>query len=373
MDLDKSNITQLSDAELKDLHRRLSFDVAKYHNYQLAKKVQLNSAYGAMGNQYFRFFDIRLAEAVTISGQVVIQWIARDVNAYLNKTLKTEDVDYVLAMDTDSLYLTLDRLVQTIYKDKNPTPQQIVDFLDKVSEQKIKDVINKSVESLGKYFNVYAQKMRMKRETIAEKAIWTTKKRYILQAWDIEGARYSEPELKIAGLEAVRSSTPEICRKAIKEAIKVIMEKDQEAVFDFVEKFKNEFKSAPLEEIASPTQCNNLDEYADSATIYKKGTPQHVKGALIYNKLLREHKLTKKYEEIRDSDKVRVLMLRQPNVAQAEVISFIDGLPKEFRLHDRIDLDAQFEKVFLKPLNGILEAIGWTSERQSNLDSLLNW
>jgi DNA polymerase elongation subunit (family B) len=342
------------------------FDIAKNHNIQLARKIALNSAYGAIGNQYFRYFDVRHAEGITMAGQLTIRWIERDVNEFLNKMLKTTNVSYVVASDTDSIYIRLGEVVNRIFKDKSDT-RKIVRIMDKFCEETIQPQIDKSFEKLAKYVNAYEQKMIMKREVIANKAIWTAKKRYILNVYNEEGVELKEPKLKIMGIEAVKSSTPAPCRVKIKEALKVIMTKDESALIQFIDDFRTKFKKLSPEEIAYPRSCNNLKKYSSRTTIYQKSTPIHVRGALLYNNLLKKKKL-KKYEQIQEGDKVKFVQLKEPNPLRENVISFIGALPKEFDLHKYIDYDNQFDKSFLEPLRFIVNAIDWSFERQSTLD-----
>ena len=272
------------------------FQIAKNHNIQLARKIALNSAYGAIGNQYFRYFDVRHAEGITMAGQLTIRWIERDVNEFLNKLLKTKNVSYVVASDTDSIYIRLGEVVKRIFKDKSDT-RKVVRIMDKFCEETIQPQIDKSFEKLAKYVNAYDQKMIMKREVIANKGIWTAKKRYILNVYNEEGVELKEPKLKIMGIEAVKSSTPAACLNKIKEALKVIMTKDESALIQFIDDFRQKFKKLSPEEIAYPRSCNNLKKYGSRTTIYKKSCPIHVRGALLYNNLLKKNKL-KKYEKI---------------------------------------------------------------------------
>lgn len=348
----------------------LTNEYTKWNNWQVAKKVCINSCYGAVGNNYCRYFDKRLAEAVTVSGQVVIQWIAKYINSYLQKLLSLPNEDFVIAVDTDSNYLCFDKVVRRFFPDKNTDPQKIVDFLDKFSNEKIQPIINKSVQDFADYTNAYQQKMQMKRETIANRAIWAAKKRYVMSAYDIEGARYKEPILKITGMDAIKSSTPEICRESIKEAIKIIMKKTQEDLFDHVEKFREEFSKKSFQEIACPTGVNNLDKYSDPRTIYKKGCPMHVRSALIYNHLIKKNNLQKDYPLIAEGDRIRYIFLLEPNSVMSNVVGFVDSFPKEFNLNSRVDYDAQFDRVFMKPLSLILNAIKWEGQRVSNLSFL---
>ena len=346
--------------------KRLQNDISKNYNIQLARKIALNSAYGAIGNQYFRYFDVRHAEGITMAGQLTIRWIERDVNTYLNKVLKTNNDVYVVASDTDSIYIKLDSIVNKIFKDQTDN-KKIVKVLDKFCEEKLQPYIDKSFSKLAEYVKAYDQKMFMKREVIANKGIWTAKKRYILNVFNEEGLDLKEPKLKIMGIEAVKSSTPAPCRVKIKEALKVIMNKDETSLIDFIENFRTHFNKLPPEDIAYPRSCNNLKKYSSSKDIYQKSTPIHVKGALIYNNMLKKKQL-RKYEVIQDGDKIKFITLREPNPLREHVISFTSKLPKEFNLHQYIDYDEMFTKSFLEPLRFIVNAIGWNFERKATLD-----
>ena len=342
-------------------------EISRCNNIQMAKKIALNSAYGAIGNQYFRYFDVRIAEAITLGGQLSIRWVERDVNKFMNKLLNTDNVNYVVASDTDSIYLKLDKLVEKVCKDKSP--QQITDFINKAAEDKIQKVIDDSFKNLAKYVNAYQQKMIMKREAIANKAIWVAKKRYMMNVFDEEGIRFDIPKLKIMGVEAVKSSTPEVCRGKIKDAIRVIMNDSEDALIKFVADFKEVFKTLSPEEVAFPRSCNYIDKYVDPNSIYKKGTPIHVKGALIYNHHILKNKLQRKYPLIKDGDKIKFLMLRQPNTVKDTVISFATKIPYEFDLHKYVDYETQFTKTFTDPLRFVLDSIGWKLEREATLES----
>jgi DNA polymerase elongation subunit (family B) len=357
--------------EDKNQVQYLEKQVARYNNLQLAKKVTLNSAYGALGNQYFRFFDIRIAEGITTAGQLSIRWIEKNINEYMNKLLKTEGEDYVIASDTDSIYLNMGPLIKKLYPDTSDT-KKVIKFMNKVCDDKIQPFIDSSYEELKEYVNAFQQRMEMKRESLADKAIWTAKKRYILNVHDSEGVAYAKPKLKIMGLEAVKSSTPSACRVKIKEAINIVMTQTEDDLHKFIEKFRHEFKTLPVEDIAFPRSVNGLKEYADSANIFKKGTPIHVKGALVYNHLLREMKLNKRYQEIQEGEKIKFIYLKQPNIYNNNTLAFLSGIPKQLDAEQYIDYDLQFEKSFLEPLDIILSSINWQTEKVESLDSFFS-
>jgi DNA polymerase elongation subunit (family B) len=354
----------------KERKREITNQISKYKNLQLAKKVQLNSAYGALGNQYFRFFDIRQAEAITLSGQLAIRWIEMKLNGYLNKLLKTKDIDYVIASDTDSVYVNLGPLVNMVYGSKSETKvETIVDFVNKACTEKFEPFIDKSYQELADYMNAFDQKMQMKREVIANKGIWTAKKRYILNVYDSEGVRFAEPKLKMMGIEAVKSSTPMSCRDKIKESLKIVMNGNEQDFQLFVEAFKQEFKTLPFEDIAFPRGVSDLSKYMSSSELYSKGTPMHVRGAIMFNSFLKKYKLTKKYQLIQDGDKTKFCYMKVPNPVQENVFSILTVLPKEFGVEKYIDYDTQFDKAYLEPLKTIVNTIGWRTERVSSLES----
>ena len=350
--------------------KELEKSISKYNNIQMARKIQLNSAYGAIGNQYFRYYNLINAEAITLSGQVSIRWIEHKMNTYLNKILKTEKKDYVIASDTDSIYLNLGDLVEKVFEGREATDSSIVSFLNKVCEMELEKYISSSYEALASYVNAYEQKMIMKRENIASTGIWTAKKRYMLNVWDSEGVRYHEPKLKMMGIEAVKSSTPMPCRNAIKDAIKIMMDGTEDDLVSFIDSFRNTFENLPPEDIAFPRSVNGLRKYKASTTVYTKGTPLHVRGTLLYNFHIEKKKLEYKYPLVQEGEKIKYLHLRRPNKINENVISFLNTFPKELGLEGQIDRDAQFKKSFLDPLQIITSVIGWETERKATLDFL---
>ena len=337
--------------------------ISTYHNIQMARKIALNSAYGSMGNEFFRYYDERIATAITTAGQLSIRWIEDKVNGYINQICQTEGEDYIVASDTDSIYVTFDKLVRESFGDRDASSDRITKFLDQVATDKIQPFIDGCYRDLASYINAYENKMDMAREVIADKGIWTAKKRYILNVIDSEGVRYNEPQLKVMGIEAVKSSTPHACRQRIREALKVIVGEGELEVNKFIQTFRKEFMELPVEAMAFPRSVNGIRKWGDKTTIFKKGTPMHIKGAIMYNYLVNKHKLNNKYPLIQDGEKLKYVLLKTPNVLQSNVIAFLGELPKEFNLHDTIDRDLQFEKSFVDPIDLILESIDWKVDR----------
>jgi DNA polymerase elongation subunit (family B) len=339
-------------------------EISKYNNIQMAKKIQLNSAYGAIGNQWFRYYDLRNAEAITTGGQLAIKWIERKLNAFLNKICKTDDFDFVVAIDTDSVYLRLNKIVEEVFKNESPTKEEVVNFLDNICKKSIEPFIDKSYEELGEYVNAYEQKMQMGRESISDSGIWTAKKRYALNVYDNEGVRYTEPKMKVMGLEIVKSSTPANVRAKLKESVKIMLTGNEKQLQDLVSAYKKEFNSLPVEDISFPRGINEYTKYLTQ----EKSVPIHVRGAILFNKLLDTHGINN-IERVDGGTKIKFAYLKMPNKYQQNVISFVGGIPSEFDMDKLIDYDIQFQKTYLNPLEGILTPIGWEWEVKSSLSS----
>lgn len=358
----------------KEKTNQLEKEINTLNNQQMAIKILMNSLYGALGNQYFKYFDLRLAEGVTLSGQLAIQWAERAMNDAMNNAMKTKDVDYVIAIDTDSLYVNFGPMVKQL-DPKNP-----VAFLDKICKEHFEPKLEQSYDRLFGKMNCHKPRMEMGREVIADRGIWTAKKRYILNVHNSEGVQYAEPKLKIMGIEAIKSSTPEICRDKFKDIFKVIISGSESDTHDFIRNFKSEFKSLPPEKVAFPRSVslsqtvksnsgkNMQIPYADKKTIYRKGTPIHVRGSLLYNKLIKDNKLQKRYELVENGNRIFFTYMKLPNPIQENVLAFPDVMPEEFKLNNYIDYDKQFDKTFVEPLKLILDAVGWTPEPVATLD-----
>ena len=290
------------------------------------------------------------------------------MNGFLNKILQTDGEDYVIASDTDSIYLNLGPLVDKFLSNKSDDKTAVVALLDKICQDKLEPFIEQSYSDLADYVQAYEQKMIMKRENIAERGIWTAKKRYILNVWNSEGVQYNEPKLKMMGIEAVKSSTPAPCRQMIKDGLKLMMNGTEEDVIDFIDESRKKFKQLPPEEIAFPRSVSDVVKYRSHSDIYVKGTPIHCRGALLFNHYIKEKKLTNKYSLINNGEKIKFIYLKKPNIIQENVISFIQDFPTELNLDKYIDYDLQFEKSFVEPLKAILDAIGWNVEKTVNLE-----
>ena len=349
----------------KDLEK----EIARCNNVQMSKKIALNSAYGAIGNQYFRYYKLANAEAITLSGQVSIRWIENKMNDKMNKILKTDGEDYVIASDTDSIYLHMGPLVEAVYKGREKTTEGVVSFLNKVCEVELEPYIESSYQELADYVNAYDQKMIMKRENIADRGIWTAKKRYILNVWDSEGVRYEQAKLKIMGIEAIKTSTPAPCRQYLKDAFGLLMSGTEDEVIDYIENCREEFKALPPEEVAFPRSLSDINKWKSSSEMYNKGCPIHVRGAILYNHWTKKKNLDNKYAAIQNGEKIKFCYLKTPNWMHENVISFIQDFPTELELNKFVDYELQFNKSFIEPIKVILDCIGWEIERKNTLES----
>jgi len=368
----KKRMIKAKKAYEKTPTKELEKEIARCNNVQMSKKIALNSAYGAIGNQYFRYYKLANAEAITLSGQVSIRWIENKMNQKMNTILKTEDKDYVIASDTDSIYLHMGDLVEAVYKGREKTTEGIVGFLNKVCEVELEPYIESSYQELADYVNAYDQKMIMKRENIADRGIWTAKKRYILNVWDSEGVRYEEAKLKIMGIEAIKTSTPAPCRKMLKDAFKILMSGTEEECIEYIESCRKEFKSLPPEEVSFPRTASNVEKWFSSADLYGKGCPIHIRGAILYNHWTKKKKIDHKYATIQNGEKIKFCYLKTPNWMHENVISFIQDFPTELDLDKHVDYDLQFSKAFLDPIKVILDCIGWETERKNTLESFFS-
>jgi DNA polymerase elongation subunit (family B) len=358
----KNQMLAAEQAYVKNKTYELEKEINQLHNQQMAIKILMNSLYGALGNQYFKYFDLQVAEAVTLTGQMVIQWAEKAVNETMNKVMKSNGTDYVIAIDTDSLYINFGPLIEQL-NPKNP-----VQFLDKICKEHFEPILKKAYDDLFHKMNGHKPRMEMSREVIADRGIWTAKKRYILNVHNSEGVQYDEPKLKIMGIEAIKSSTPEVVRAKFKEAFRIIISQGEKDTQNFIQKFKSDFKSLPPEAVAFPRGVSNITDWSDRKTIYKKGSPIHVRGSLLYNKYLKQGKLTQKYELIENGSRIKFCYLKMPNTIKENVVAFPDELPKELKLDRYIDYELQFDKTFIEPLRLILDAIGWTVEEQQTLE-----
>jgi len=338
-------------------------------NMQLVAKVAANSFYGICGLKYFRFYDIRLSEAVTLSGQAANRFVEQRVNQYLNKILETANRDYTVYMDTDSCYFDLSGMVKKFAHNK--TKEQQYEFVKKVGYSKLTDVINDAIVEFNDYLNVHDPVLDMKMEAVGS-GVFIAKKKYIMSIVHMEGVDYAEPEMKMTGVEAVKSSTPAPARKALTDCAQIIVTGSEDELIEYVDKFRKNWTSLPPDEIALPTSVNGIRKYHIEGNQYKLGCPMHIRAAINYNHWIQRKEIDMYYSDIKDGSKAKYIFLIKNNKTKENVIAFPNKLPKELDLHSKIDYNTQLERSFLSPLKIMLEPTKWSYERKANLMDLFS-
>ena len=358
----KSDMLSAQNEYQKNKSVELEREISRLENKQMAVKILLNSLYGAMGSKWYRYFDLRVAEGITTTGQKVIKHAADAINTEMNKLLNTNE-DYVIAIDTDSVYVTFASLVEK-FSPKNP-----VAWLDKICKTHFEPKMSEAYDKLFESENCLENRMVMAREVIADRGIWVAKKRYLLNVHNSEGVQYAKPKLKMMGIEAIKSSTPEVVRERFREIFDIILNSSESEVQKYISDFRREFKNLPPEMVSFPRGVSEIDKWMDSKDIYKKGCPIHVRGSLLYNNFIKKNNLLRKYEDIKSGNKIKFVYLKMPNILKENVISFPQYLPPEMGLQRYIDYDKMFNKTFIEPLNFVLHAIGWRAEQESTLEA----
>jgi hypothetical protein len=356
-----TNISNMTDVELVAEYQRISDTIASMDSKQSAFKIALNSLYGGLGSKYFRYYDTHMAEAVTKTGQLVIRWVARDVNAILNRRFATTDVDYIIASDTDSIYVRLGTLVDQFRATRpDASINTCVTLVDRFCETVVTPTIDDSFARLADYCHVRDACLTMKREVIADVGVWNAKKNYALHCLDVEGVRLQTPKIKIMGMSAVKSSTPSMVRPLLTDAIQILLTGTQDELWTFVERAWESFRSASFENVAFPRSVNGLVEYADA----EKSIPIAVRAALLYNRLIQDHP---QFDAIRDGQKIKFCYIRVPNRYQSNVIAAPGGCPAEWKIETLIDYHVMWEKAFLESLRELVAHVGWTPQPEATL------
>lgn len=356
--------------------RILTQQIVALNGKQMALKILNNSLYGAIGNPAFRYYKLEIAEAITLSGQWCIRWLEKRINDYL-MTLFGENEetrqDRIITIDTDSVFVNLEEFVKRIDKKENIAEEKLVSIIDEFCKKMLQPFIDQCMKNFVQYSNAKEHRVFFKREKIANAGIFLAKKRYILSVWNSEGVTYTAPKLKVMGIDLIKSAYPEVCRKASKKFIPLVLTREKEKLLNEIKKLREQFFSAPAIDIAFPRGVQGIKKYETANYGYGKGTPIHVRASILYNGLLEKYKLNQRYEKIFDGDKIKFIHLMMPNPIQQNVIGFKDTLPVEFKLNDYIDREMQFRKSFLDPFSSLTEVLGWNIDTQrATLDDFFN-
>lgn len=351
-------------------------ELGKWDAFQKAVKVVNNGGYGAIGNVGFRYFRPAISEAITVTGQYIIRHTADRLNWFLNKTLKTEGVDYVIGSDTDSIMLTLDGFVKLIDPKGTAEKQKLVDAVNAFCEKKIEKFLEEEFEELAKRLNARVQTLDMKREAICDFMLYRAKKNYVMRVWDMEHVRYAEPQLKIAGIETRRADKPKIVRKKLEELLTIFFDGTEDQLQTEVKQFRKEFMAMDVEQIAFPKGVSEVSKWTgkDGAVILPAGAkavPIHCRASVVYNRMLSKFpEIHGVYAPIKNKSKIKYVYLKVPNHTLDYTIAWESELPKEFDLHRYIDWDTMFEKTFAGPMQSLAVLLDWNIVKTEKLDDL---
>ena len=340
-------------------------------NLQYTLKIFLNSIYGAMASHHFRYYDIRIATAITWQGQLC----ARGAATYLMKHVQDIEWDY---QDTDSIFINLNGIVTKRFGEKEPDKETVAKFLIKYHDKVIEPTINTFFDKLNKNLNMFAFSLEMEFEGLSNAVIFVEKKKYCMSQIYCDGKWYlDKPKMKIKGIEVVRTSTPYVVREKIRETLNLIFQTgDNKILIDFIEEFRKEFYKMSFEEVGMPRGINLYGNRRDKQTgttstvlhtLGRKGIPIQVRAALIYNKALKDFKLEKKYPVIENGDKIKFAYIKKPNYIQSDIVGCLEKMPKELLPKFEIDYPVMFQKTFMAPLEKIFSTIGYDTETRVDL------
>jgi len=332
--------------------------ITYFDTLQYTLKILLNSIYGTFANKHSSLMDIDNAMSITMTGQNVAKAGSSIIDDYIKEKYNIEGKSLTVYQDTDSVYITIQPLltklnIELLQKDGdiNEKVHEIVNDLDLRVNQKILEWAKTDLYSIDPRF-------AFKREVIADVGLFLQKKRYILRVLNNKGIKVNK--FKFVGVELVRSTTPKKVKKFIEKITKTALL--TRSVKDSNEVYRtsyDEFTHLSPDDIALRTSINNLEKYAEGASLYKfkDATPSHVKGAIAYNELIKQLKLSDKLEAIQTGQKVKKLYCTK-NKYGLDAISYIAAYPEEFEL--KVDWDRMFAKLVTQPIERLYEAIGWT-------------
>lgn len=378
----------MTDQELLDHFHHVQLQLGELYNKQKALKILLNSYYGATGFPGFRWYDLRMSTSVTLGGQVGIKIAANAVDDFLH-TICPNEPSACIGGDTDSFYVNFGPYAEKLGL---TTVDQISDYIKDVLEPVIEEACKKYFD----YMNHFEFCLNFKREVIAETGFFLDKKkRYAMLVKDSEGVRFNEPELKVVGLELLRSSTPAAVKPWLEEAILVILANNRMKLVRWLKDKRAIYETLPVEDISQNSSVSNITKYLvpayDAANRFigyqvkkpkavsigedgfekehKLGIPINSMAAINFNDYIKRNGWDKKYEAIREGSKIKLLRLK-PNPYNYEVIGYEGYWNKDFDLTPYIDRDIMFEKTFKQFIRNITNTFGWNLDLEYTVDDL---
>jgi DNA polymerase elongation subunit (family B) len=268
-------------------------DIAFWDKRQLVKKINLNSLYGAILNPGCRFFDKRIGQSTTLTGRA----IAKHMDAYINECI-TGEYDHVgqavIYGDTDSCYFSAWPVLKAEVEQGRMewSKETCIALYDSIAEQ-----VNLSfpgfMEQAFHCPREMGELIKCGRETVADRGLFITKKRYAVNAIDIENKRYDVDgkigKTKATGLDLKRSDTPKVIQEFLLEVLnKLLAGAQRDELIEHIRAFKYEFAERPGWEKGSPKRVNNLTKYGrEEDRLGKANMPGHVRAALNWNNMRR--------------------------------------------------------------------------------------
>ncbi len=378
---------------LKDKNKRLDYiktltqseiksAISKFKLQDLASKLILNAYYGAFGNKAFYFYNVDVAQSITLQGQNLIKYADSVMEEYFIKIWhidtdlhKKLNIDHLkitpikttypttIYGDTDSNYVIFNYIIKSIenFESLKINP---VEFVASIIKLRIQPYLNKRFQQYAESFNT-VNMQEFKLEHISNNGVFIAKKNYILDVAHEDGYLLSKSELLAKGFDLVKSSLPKWAREKGKELIKIILQQgnnlDMPQLMDKIKQYKNELMMLHPDELSQNFNLRTFKKYVlkdDDQLVFAKGAMVYPRSAGYHNHLLYKQKdnIRKKYVKIRNGEKVRFYHCIKDNMYKIDCFSYLPGkFPMEFA--PQIDYDEQFNVIILTPLNRVLEAM----------------
>lgn len=331
---------------------------------QFTLKILINTVYGYFGNKHAPIGDPDIARSITLTGQAVIKKSNDILRDYVNE-YGVDGADPVIYNDTDSTYLSINRIMKKIdepfHVDMKIT-QAAYDQAEMVEEYLNENITKWSSQVL----NSKDSRFVFKRECMTDVGVFLQKKRYVLRVLDDEGIPTNK--FKYTGVEVVRSTIPAPIKPYIKQIIETMLDTQNRSTTNdvFLEAYDT-FKSLPVEDYSFVMGLSDYEKYSTKCNgfVTCKGMPAHVKAAYHYNILLEKLNISNEYETIDTGDKVRFFYVNQPNKYGINAIAYKYYYPDEFKSIFEPDIEKMFEKIIFSIIERFYEAVSWKLSKPS--------